>query len=192
MGEARYNRNREYENLVNEYRLSLDLTFTELAEMTGATQATIFRLAQGSVSPFKQGGEVKEYVELLCEVLGASFFEIFPYEKCFIGGIGELLYDQIINETIGNYTLRSTGYSYEQRCLYNEVNALLNDALPTRSVQILIKVIGYGYEYKEVGEEHSLTGTMIKNIVAKSLRVLRHTKWSRRMRVYKGGYSEGI
>ncbi len=184
--------NREYENLINEYRIEDGYTLKELAESCGASIPFIQKLSQGMASPFTKEGKVLECVEILCILFNVSFAKLFPFEMCEIRRDEETNYltqDQMENILIGKYTSDTNNYHGMQ-----ELRTLVRGILPKldigtdnikRNRDIFIRYFwSNGSTYKGIGNDFGLTGTSIMFIINRGLRLFRHHTRSSKLREY--------
>ena len=111
--EARIVRNKEYESMVNHFRVSSGLTHKELESKSGVGQTTISALANGMLSPLLQNGKIRISAQKLVTFFKTDFPTLFPRYFCDFKRTQDKtsIYEQLPESVI----LKDPAYIYEKQ-----------------------------------------------------------------------------
>jgi RNA polymerase sigma factor (sigma-70 family) len=181
--------NREHESNIGEYRVAQGKTIKDLVEKTGVDQSAISSLQNGMTAPIylvgKRAGQVKPWVEKICQELNASVADLFPRYFCRIDPyIGHYLTThQMSGVSIGDYVDISQYDALEQVELEKIVAQILA-SLPSEEETIIRERIFEEKTIRDIGENLNLTPSRIRQIEAQALRKLRHYTRSRKLKEF--------
>jgi len=177
---------KEKEALLNEYRLDLGKTISEVCEEAGITSGDFAGLNNGMISPVyvggKKTGDVKPWVQSLCTVLGADFYELFPRYSCKINNDPEI-------ETVSQREIEEYGFSPDINAFFfqDAIEKAMSD-LTEREVFVLSHTFGLhdgdSKALKEIALMMDITKETVRQILAKAGRKLRHPSRSKFLKDY--------
>ena len=176
----RYNKDIEYENKLAEVRVEEGYTIRELAAAAKTHITAITKLQSGYIAITYHSGKVKPWVERIAKILNTKLSYLFPREMCDVER-GLLHIDQESDFLTGEYTKRHANGAYE---ILDATNALYNVLTTIRAREALFLTLYYwmDFTYDEIGNADGVTREMVRQIVAKGLRKLRHPPRSRELR----------
>jgi transcriptional regulator with XRE-family HTH domain len=172
--------NFEYDNLIAEIRVEKGLSQKKLAEEIGVAYATIANIENGIISPFiyskKIGYSVKPWINKLSEILECDLADLFPRDICDIEK-SNYTDEQIID-------LFHNGSKNNNLAGIDVVINRLFATLTPREVKILKEIFWEGRSLRDIGESEKVSAEMIRHVVSKALRKLRHPSRSKYLRRY--------
>lgn len=172
---------REYESPILIRRDELGIKMVDLCRQCRCAPKALYDLAYGKTWPVYLTNktvngqkyaayDVKPIVTRLGDVLGMDIEDMFPLYFCKIRG------KQDINPElfISRWSMDAR-HPHEDTCSTREVIFYGWKTLTTREKKAVIDFVVYEKTYEEIGQEFTVTGTRVREIVAKGLRKLRYS-----------------
>jgi hypothetical protein len=135
------------------------MTWAQLSEAVGIKPAVLIGLSTGSISPFKENGEMRKGIQSLIEYLDVEFEDVFPRYFCRLNKAEESMCN--LELVISEHTLRAA-IDPEQHLINAEYVDQLKklDDLKPRSFEVL-KLRLNGYNYEDIGYKYNVTNTTV-------------------------------
>ena len=168
--------NREYESPLLIIRDELGIRMTDLCKEAGCPSSTIYELAYGTTWPvYVKDWKVKPYVEKICDILGVTVEELFPFFFCKIRE-KKFENDELF---MSEYTLKiseDTESRFASKEIYQKLNDKMYAEFTTRTKEMLYKYFFEEKTYDEIGDEYDLSQERVRQIILISLGRWRRNK----------------
>jgi len=189
----RLNKKKDYESKIGEYRIRQGLTVNELVKLADTNMGAFGGVQTGMTSPVylrgKKAGTIKPWVQRLLDVCKCDMADAFPRYACKIDAfslpdfqVNEIELSGYINSQVNDilmseYTKKMVTCDFvERRMIDARLWELCKRTLSFREYHVLLERFVENKTLDDVGASLNVSRERVRQIEARALRRLRHSK----------------